>query len=86
MAPQVNNYSTTTIVAAPPVYASPFGGFGYGFGGFRIMPTFVMPFPFFGGILQFMFLALMLGFVFNVVRGVMGSSKRATKNDDWDRL
>jgi hypothetical protein len=83
----VNNYSSTTIVAAPPVYSAPmFGGFGYGYGGFRLMPTFVMPFPFFGGILQFMFLALMMGFVFNVVRGVMGSSKRASKSDDWDKL
>lgn len=45
----VNNYSSTTIVAAPPVF-SPFGfGYGgYGFGGF--MP--VMPIPFFGGFLQ----------------------------------
>lgn len=53
--PQVNNYSTT-IVAAPPVYSSfsPFGFGGFGFGGVRIMPVF--PFPFFGGLLQFMFL------------------------------
>lgn len=52
-APQVNNYSSTTIVAAPPVY-SPFGFGGFGFGGVSIMP--VVPIPFFGGILQFMFL------------------------------
>lgn len=47
--PVVNNYSSTTIVAAPPVY-SPFGFGGFGFGGFRIMP--VIPIPFFGGLLQ----------------------------------
>jgi hypothetical protein len=47
----VNSYSTT-IVAAPPVYSpfSPFGGFGFGGYGFG-MPM-VMPFPFFGGLLQ----------------------------------
>jgi hypothetical protein len=46
----VNNYSSTTIVAAPPVF-SPFGyGGGFGFGGFRIMP--IIPIPFFGGLLQ----------------------------------
>jgi uncharacterized membrane protein len=86
-----NTYHSTTIVAAPPVYAaspfSPFGGYGgFGFGGFRIMPTFVMPFPFFGGLFQFMFIALMFGVIFNVVKGFLGSSKRSAKNDDWDKL
>jgi hypothetical protein len=42
----MQNYSSTTIVAAPPVYGySPFGFGGFGFGGF-------MPIPFFGGFLQ----------------------------------
>jgi len=86
-----NTYHSTTIVAAPPVYAaspfSPFGGYGgFGFGGFRIMPTFVMPFPFFGGLFQFMFIALMFSVIFNVVKGFLGSSKRSSKNDDWDKL
>jgi len=83
------NYSTT-IVAAPPVYSpfSPFGGYGgFGFGGFRIMPTFVMPFPFFGGLFQFMFLMLMFSVVFNVIRSFFsGSGKSKAKNDDWDSL
>lgn len=47
--PTVNNYSSTTIVAAPPVY-SPFGFGGYGFGGVSFMP--IVPIPFFGGFLQ----------------------------------
>ena len=50
------------------------------------MPTFVMPFPFFGGLFQFMFIALMFSVIFNVVKGFLGSSKRSSKNDDWDKL
>lgn len=87
--PRVTNNYSTTVVAAPPVYAaSPFGYGGFGFGGFRLMPTFVMPFPFFGGLFQFMFLALMFSVVFGVVKGMLGgSSKRSqAKNDDWDKL
>ena len=52
-APQMNSYSSTTIVAAPPVF-SPFGYGGFGYGGFSFMP--IVPIPFFGGLLQFMFL------------------------------
>ena len=60
----VNN---TTVVVAPPV-VSPFGfgmpffgGYGgYGFG--------VMPFPFFGGLIQIMFLLLIVNVVFSVVK------------------
>jgi len=76
----VNNYSTTTIVAAPPVY-SPFGfGGGFGFGGVSIMP--VVPIPFFGGFLQLMFLMLIVSVVFNVIKGALsGGSKN--KNQDW---
>jgi uncharacterized membrane protein len=78
--PVVNNYSSTTIVAAPPVY-SPFGfGGGFGFGGFRIMP--IIPIPFFGGLLQLMFLMLIVGVVFNVVKGAIGGSSKS-KNQDW---
>jgi uncharacterized membrane protein len=79
----VNSYSSTTIVAAPPVF-SPFGyGGGFGFGGFRIMP--IIPIPFFGGLLQMMFLFLIVSVVFNVVKGaVSGGSK--TKSRDWDDL
>lgn len=81
--PTVNNYSTTTIVAAPPIY-SPFGfGGGFGFGGFRIMP--VIPIPFFGGLLQLMFLMLIVSVVFNVVKGALGSGSSSSnkKNQDW---
>jgi hypothetical protein len=49
----MNSYSSTTIVAAPPVF-SPFGYGGFGYGGFSFMP--IVPIPFFGGLLQFMFL------------------------------
>lgn len=81
--PQVNNYSTTTIVAAPPVYSySPFGFGGFGFGGFRIMPVF--PVPFFGGFLQLMFLMLIVSVVFNVVKGALGGgAKSKSKSQDW---
>lgn len=81
---QVNNYSTT-IVSAPPVY-SPFGFGGFGFGGVSIMP--VVPIPFFGGILQFMFLMLVVSFVFNVIKGAIGaaSSGSKAKSQDWDDL
>eukprot|EP00775_Hariotina_reticulata_P001674 gene1674-2017_t len=84
-APQVNSYSTT-IVAAPPVYSSfsPFGGFGYGGFGFG-MPM-VMPFPFFGGLLQFMFLMLAVSFVFNVIKGALGGGSSKSKSQDWDDL
>lgn len=60
-----HSHTSVTVVApvvAPVVPVAPMGGFGYGygwgmpFGGFRIMPTFVMPFPFLGGMLSFMFL------------------------------
>jgi hypothetical protein len=46
-------YNSTTVIA-PPVVAPPvYGGFGFGSPfGFSIMPTFVMPVPFLGGILQ----------------------------------
>jgi uncharacterized membrane protein len=84
--PQVNNYSTT-IVAAPPVY-SPFGFGGFGYGGFSFMP--VVPIPFFGGILQFMFLMLIVSFVFNVIKGAIGAASGAnsnkSKSQDWDDL
>lgn len=51
------------------------------------MPTFYMPFPFFGGILQFMFLMLVAGVVFNIIRGFFGSSSSSkSKNNDWDDL
>jgi uncharacterized membrane protein len=79
----MNNYSSTTIVAAPPVF-SPFGyGGGFGFGGFRIMP--IIPIPFFGGLLQLMFLMLIVGVVFNVVKGAVGGGNKS-KNQDWDDL
>lgn len=83
-APAVNNYSTT-IVAAPPVYSySPFGFGGFGFGGVRIMP--VIPFPFFGGLLQFAFLMLIVSVVFNVIKGALGSGDAKSKSRDWDDL
>ena len=65
----VNNYHTTTVVAAPRV-VSPFGfGSPFGMGGFfGFRPVVVMPFPFLGGLLQFLFLTLLLGFVFSVVK------------------
>lgn len=48
----------------------------------------VMPFPLFGGILQFMFLMLVLGFVFNVIKGAVGaaSGSSKSKSQDWDDL
>lgn len=86
-APQVNNYrSTNVIVAAPPVY-SPFGFGGFGYGGFSFMP--VVPIPFFGGLLQFMFLFLIVGFVFNVIKGAIGAASNSgnkSKSQDWDDL
>jgi uncharacterized membrane protein len=64
----VNSYSTT-VVAAPPVV----GGFGYGFGmpffgGWGYRPTFLMPFPFFGGLLQIVFLLVIVNVVFSIVK------------------
>jgi len=80
----VNNYSSTTIVAAPPVY-SPFGFGGYGFGGVSFMP--IVPIPFFGGFLQLMFLMLIVSVVFNVIKGALGgSSSNKSKSRDWDDL
>lgn len=78
--------STTVVpapVMAPPVYASPFG-----FGGFSIMPTFVMPIPMFGGLFQFFVLMMVLGVVFSVISNVVGAASRAQKkNDDsWGDL
>lgn len=86
-APQVTNSYSTTIVAAPPVY-SPFGFGGFGYGGFSFMP--VVPIPFFGGILQFMFLMLIVSFVFNVIKGAIGAASgtnsNKSKSQDWDDL
>lgn len=65
----VNHYHTT-VVTAPPVA----GGFGYGMpffgGGFRFgfAPTFYMPIPFLGSILQFAFVMLLVSVVFNIVK------------------
>jgi hypothetical protein len=73
-------------VAAPPVY-SPFGFGGFGYGGFSFMP--VVPIPFFGGLLQFMFLFLIVGFVFNVIKGAIGAASNSgnkSKSQDWDDL
>lgn len=54
----------TTVVAAP----SPFG-FGMPFfGGWGFGPTFIMPFPFFGGLIQIMFLLLIVNVVFGIVK------------------
>lgn len=51
-APRTTTVYNSTTVIAPPVMAPPvFGGFGSPFG-FSIMPTFVMPVPFLGGIVQ----------------------------------
>jgi uncharacterized membrane protein len=60
-----------------------------GYGGFSFMP--VVPIPFFGGILQMMFLLLIVSFVFNVIKGAIGASSGATggkksKSQDWDDL
>eukprot|EP00195_Chlamydomonas_chlamydogama_P013807 CAMPEP_0202898704 /NCGR_PEP_ID=MMETSP1392-20130828/7155_1 /ASSEMBLY_ACC=CAM_ASM_000868 /TAXON_ID=225041 /ORGANISM="Chlamydomonas chlamydogama, Strain SAG 11-48b" /LENGTH=176 /DNA_ID=CAMNT_0049584707 /DNA_START=81 /DNA_END=611 /DNA_ORIENTATION=- len=83
----VNN---TTVVMAPPVYSPPmFSPFGFSpFGGFSIMPTFVMPVPFLGGILQFMFLAMIASVIFGVIRGIASSasSSQKKKDDGWGDL
>lgn len=83
----VNSYSTTVV--APPVV----GGFGYGygmpfFGGWGFGPTFIMPFPFMGGLLQIMFLLLIVNVVFGIVKGAINAAGSATKkkDDDWDQL
>ena len=59
----VNN---TTVVAPPEVGGFGYGGYGYGmmpFGGFGIgMPMF-LPFGFFGGMLQIMFLLVIVNMV-----------------------
>ena len=78
--------SNTTVVVAPafsPFGFSPFGGFGYGFG----MPMF-MPFGGFSSIFGFMFLALMVSVVFNVIKGIMSSSSgdAKKKDDTWGDL
>lgn len=81
----VNNVVVAPGVAAPPVYA------GYGYGspfGFSIMPTFVMPFPFFGGLLQIFLLMAVVSVVFNVIRGIAAasSSNNNKKDDGWGDL
>ncbi|KAF5829715.1 hypothetical protein DUNSADRAFT_15595 [Dunaliella salina] len=89
----VNNTVIGAPAVAPPVYSyapSPFGGFG-GFGGFSIMPTFVMPFPFFGGILQFFLLMFVVSVVFNIVRAIASSASNNSsggnkKDDGWGDL
>mmetsp|Transcript_19642 Transcript_19642/g.54789 ORF Transcript_19642/g.54789 Transcript_19642/m.54789 type:complete len:200 (-) Transcript_19642:531-1130(-) len=89
----VNNTVIAAPAMAPPVYApSPFGFGGFGFGGFSIMPTFVMPFPFFGGILQFFLLMFVVSVVFNVVRAIASNasnnnnSSGGKKDDGWGDL
>jgi len=86
----VNNYVTPAPMYAPPVYG------GFGFGGFSIMPTFVVPIPFggFGAIFGLFFTIAMLGAVFNVVRSMQESSSSSSsttttttttkKYDSWD--
>jgi uncharacterized membrane protein len=79
----VNN---TTVVAPPLVggfgWGMPFGGYGWGFG-----PTFLMPFPFMGGLIQMMFLLLIVNVVFSVVKGAVSAAGKADKkDDDWDSL
>ncbi|GBF96222.1 hypothetical protein Rsub_08767 [Raphidocelis subcapitata] len=79
----------TTVVAPSPMFGGfgwgmPFGGFG--FGGFAMRPAFIMPFGFFGGMLQMMLLLLVGGMVFGFVKGAMGGNKKQQKKDDWDSL
>jgi hypothetical protein len=71
----VNNYVAAPVMA-PPVFG------GWGFGGFSIMPTFVMPIPFagFGTILSLFLVLALVSAVFNVVSSM--SSKKS--NNDWD--
>ncbi len=78
----VNN----TVVMAPPVVAPPLFG-GFGFGGFSVFPTFFMPVPFFGGILQVFFLLFAVSAVAAIVRGLLSSGNKNNKKDDsWGDL
>lgn len=60
------------------------GGYGFGmpfFGGWGFGPTFIMPFPFFGGLLQIMFLLLIVNVVFGIVKvSEQGSRRRVDSN------
>uniref|UniRef100_A0A7S0WG54 Uncharacterized protein n=1 Tax=Chlamydomonas leiostraca TaxID=1034604 RepID=A0A7S0WG54_9CHLO len=78
----VNNVVVGAPVMAPPLF-SPFGGFG--FGGFSIMPTFIMPIPFFGGLLQLFFLVTLVSVVFGVIRS-LGAGKNKDKDGGWGDL
>ena len=78
--------NNTTVVGAPAVAPPLFGGFGFGgfgfpFGGVSIMPTFAVPIPFFGGLLQFFFLTTLLAVVFGVVRAIASNAGNKNKND-----
>jgi hypothetical protein len=69
----------TTVVAPTPMFGGfgwgmPFGGFGWG--GFAMRPAIVMPFGFFGGILQMMLLLLIGGMVFGFVKVRAGFWRR----------
>ncbi len=52
-----------------------------------VPPSPQVPIPFFGGLLQFMFFALFLGIIFNVLKGFLSASQGSkSKRDDWDNL
>lgn len=88
-----NTRTSTTVVnnvvVAPPVMAPPmFSPFGFGFGGFSIMPTFVMPVPFMGGLLQFFLLATLASVIFGAVRALSAgnAAQKKGKDDSWGDL
>ncbi|KAI8471376.1 MAG: hypothetical protein J3K34DRAFT_417420 [Monoraphidium minutum] len=89
--------SSTTVINRTTVVAPPLvGGYGFGmpfFGGFGGMGYGMgfMPFPFFGGIIQIMFLLVIVNVVFSLVKGAVNAANSAgngkSKDDgDWDKL
>jgi uncharacterized membrane protein len=84
--------STTTTVSninvysAPPVVVAP--SMGYGYGGFSFMPTFPIFMPFGGGLFQVFLLFMILGVVFNVIKGMADAAgdMKQGKKDDWGDL
>ncbi|GFH23776.1 hypothetical protein V8C86DRAFT_2604551 [Haematococcus lacustris] len=86
---QTTVINNTTVLAPAPVMAPPLiGGFGYGGFGYSFMPSFVLPFPFMGGILQIFLVVTVVSIIFNVIKGVFAATVSASKkNDDgWGDL
>ncbi|KAL6765280.1 hypothetical protein V8C86DRAFT_2464391 [Haematococcus lacustris] len=81
-------HNTTVLAPAPVMAPSLFGGFGYGGFGYRFMPSFVMPVPYLGGILQVVFVVTLVSLVFGLIKAVIAATfgAKKKKDDSWGDL